>query len=253
MYRLILLFIAFVGIAFGTINPYEKLLDNEKISLFCQYFIDKQIQAQLPPKPKKDKIKDEEITLKPIKYEPYYNYIKRLKAIKKSLAQEQKKINEKYAGDVAFYNGKIKKLQQNFQQKQFFDPIVKEALNKAFFVVYGKPKIKNLHYDKLTNKLTAIFYVDDIYHICKFLEQKILIYINPTKVEDFLQNYSNSTVVVNLQRKDNYLTYDDISIFYKDDEYIATFLTKLDKKIKLNITLNNKLFETIQINKDITK
>ena len=93
----------------------------------------------------------------------YYNYIQRLRAIQQSRTDEQSDIDEKYAGKVGFYNGKLKNLKKHYDKEENLYPLLQNAFNKTFRVIYGKPKIKDLKFDEKINKVVGTIWVDDIY------------------------------------------------------------------------------------------
>ncbi len=108
--KMIVKFIFFIllwsSYSLAVVNPYKSLPVNEKINVMVNYFLNEELNNLKPILPQKEKLQDDDANLEPIKYEQYFNYIQRLKAIRESRVDEQKKIDEKYQGQVAFYNGK---------------------------------------------------------------------------------------------------------------------------------------------------
>jgi predicted metallopeptidase len=232
---------------FAIVNPYKTLAVDEKLNVMVNYFLNEELKTKLPLKPIKEILKDDGASLEPVKYEYYFSYIQRIKAIRESRAAEQKEIDEKYAGKVGFYNGKVNVLKNFYDKQENLAVILQNSINKAFKVIYGIPKIKDVTYDKKTSTIVGVLYSEDVYSIEKFEDKKITIEI-PTKVKYlFLENYKDSIVKVQLEYKENLLKLQKINIEFQENDYKATFIENSDKSFKLNIKIDEEIFKPIQI------
>ncbi|MEA3513520.1 MAG: hypothetical protein U9R37_07940 [Campylobacterota bacterium] len=238
---------------FAAVNPYTTLSTNEKLEVVINYFINEELKTKLPPKPIKEILKDDGANMDPVKYERYFNYVQRLKAIRESRAAEQKNIDERYLGKIGFYNAKLKKLKKFYTKKENIYPIINNSINKGFKIIFGQPMIKDMvHYqgsDTVIVNLTA----SDIYRLDKFKNRRVKIYIYPYKVENLLQNYLKSNTIVNFKYDGTYLVAQDISVFYEDEEFIGNFMEKELFKIKLDIKINDDIFTPLLVNNKLDK
>jgi len=223
-------------------NPYEDLDKNIKLNVMVNYFLNEAIQKQLPPKPIKEELQDDGAILDPIKYEQYFNYIQRLKAIRESRIDEQKKIDEKYAGQIAFYNSKIKNLEKFYKKSENLNPLLQNSINKAFKVVYGKPKLKEPKYNETTGEFEVLLYAQKIYNVDIFTPKKVLFKISKGDLDSFFDEYSDAFVNVVFGYDKNLLIYDGIIIRYKSKDYKGVFVDEVNNKIKLNIKINDDIF-----------
>jgi hypothetical protein len=171
----------------GIENPYKTLDTNEKLNLMINYFLNKELKSKLPLYPKKEKRKDDGLSLEPVKYEFYFNYIQRIKAIRESRLLEQKKLDEKYRQKVAFYNSKVKILKEYYSKKENIYPLLTIAINNGFTAVYGKPNLDQPYYDKKLKKIVANLNIDDLYGLNPVNPTKIIIQMANNKQKDFLQ------------------------------------------------------------------
>jgi len=228
-------------------NPYKELDSAIKLNLMINYFLDVELKKIVPQKPTKDKIQDDGLSLDPVKYERYYNYIQRIKAIHESRAHEQKDIDEKYAGKVGFYNGKLKVLKRFYAKDKNLNRLLAISINKAFKVVYGNPKLKDIRYNQEDNLIYGMLYVEDIYGIDNFDDKKIQFNIEKDKVDEFLKIYKKSKVKVQFDYKKNKLSLINALILIDKKEYKVNFMDKINKKIKLDIKINDDIFRLIKI------
>ena len=232
---------------FALYNPYKELATSEKINILVNYFLNQELRTKLDKKPIKDKI-DNDGPINPTKYERYFNYIQRLKAINEERIIQQQNIDDKYAGEVGYYNGKLKNLQKFYNDKENILPILQHSFNKAFKLIYGKPKIKNLNYSKKENKIYATIWVDDIYGFSKWDERNIEIIVPPTMRKQFLDQYRTAKVNIEFNYVNNIVTLKDIIIKFDQKHYKGNFTQKQKYKIKLNIKIDDDIFKPIKIN-----
>ena len=189
-------------------------------------------------------MQDDGLSLDPVKYEKYYNYIQRIKAIHESRVAEQKDIDEKYEGKIGFYNGKLKVLKRFYAKEQNINPLLQISINKAFQVVYGKPVFKNMKYDKKNNKVYGILHIVNIYNVDKYKDKKIEFSIKEKNSKKFLKVYDNLKVKIQFDYKENSLYLKDCLFVFKNEEYIASFIKKTNEKVK---TLQKELESIINI------
>ena len=231
---------------FAINDPYKELNVDEKINLLVNYFLNKDLKKIVPPKPIKESIKDDS-PINPVKYELYFSYIQRLKAINDSRKEEQQNIDEKYAGQIGFYNGKLKKLKKHYDKEENLHPILQNSFNKVYKILYGKPKLKDVKYDKTINKITATVWVESIYDYMNWKERKITIEM-PSNIKDiFIDKNRMSKILINYEYKDNLLKIKDLSITFNEKIYKANFINQINNTIKLVIKINDDIFKFIKI------
>lgn len=228
-------------------NPYKELDSSIKLNLMINYFLNVELKKIVPSKPIKDILKDDGLSLEPIKYEKYYNYIHRIKAIRNSRLADQKDINERYAGKIGFYNGKLKVLKRFYAKEKNLNPLLQIAINKAFTVVYGKPVLKNIRYDKKNKIFYGILHIINIYHIDEFQDRKIEFVLDEKNSNKFLKIYKKINVKVQFDYKVNKLYLKNSLFLFNKKEYKVEFINKINKKIKLNIKINDDIFRLIRI------
>lgn len=236
-------FIPFYLFAIG--NPYTSLGEDEKLNVMMNHFLNVSLENKKPPVPTKRELVDDGATLDPIKYEQYFSYIQRLKAITESRAEEQIRIDEEYRGKMGFYNGKLNSLEEFYQKDENLYPLISKSINKAFKIVYGKPVLSDIVYDDEINLLKAKLSSIDIYGIEKFQEKDVELFIHQSIRDDFIEDHHLADVLVRFDFDGTSLIYKDILITYKENEYIGNFLNGSNKKIKLNIKINDDIFRPI--------
>ena len=242
-----ILLIIFPIYLFSVNNPYENLNSHEKLNVMVNYFINDEIKKTKPDLPIKRKLKDDGASLDPVKYELYFSYIQRLKAIKESRAEEQKNIDVEFAGKIGFYNGKLKALKEYYQKKKNIYPILQRSLNKAFKVVYGKPIFSDVSYDNEINLLSAKLNTIDLYYVDKYIPQDLELYIYEGIRNKFLKDYRKSDIYVRFDFDGQTLSYKDVLFYFKDYELIGKFKKQSTEKIKLSIKINDDIFRPIKI------
>lgn len=251
MKKILLLIIPFylmaVSASSNISNPYKEFPVDEKLNLMINYFLNEAIKENLPKKPVKRELKDDGANLDPVKYELYYNYIQRLKAIRESRADEQKQIDEEYAGKIAFYNGKLNSLKKEYEKKENLYPLLKDSINKAFKIVYGKPSFTNIEYNSEINLLTADLTALDLYEVDKFKPKKLELFVYEGSRDEFISESKNIDIEVRFDFDGEYLIYKDVVFHFKDFEYIGTFMDKTNKKIKLNLKINDDIFRPVKL------
>lgn len=245
--KFIFLSLLFISYAFAVMNPYQTLDTNEKLNVMVNYFLNEELRSLKPPLPIKDQLQDDDANLDPIKYEQYFNYIQRLKAIRESRIEEQKKIDEKYQGQIAFYNSKLKNLKKFYENQKNLDPIIQKSVNKAFKVLYGKPTFESVAYDEKGDSFIAKLSVEDIYHIDKYIPKEVYFRISKSDLDSFFTHYQESQINVVFEYSNNLLIYDSIIFKYKDTTYRGIFVSEKIDKIKLDIKINNDIFRLEKI------
>jgi len=243
-----ILIILFVPLyLFAVVNPYSSLDKDEKLNVMVNHFLNLSLENIKPPLPVKSKLKDDGATLDPVKYELYFSYIQRIKAIRESRAEAQLVIDEDYIGKIGFYNGKLKSLKKFYTKKENLYPLLAQSVNKAFKVVYGKPSFSNIVYDEDTNVLKADLTTTDIYKVSKYDSHKLELFVNKSIRDNFIQNHKNADIKVRFTFDGEYLIYKDVLFMFNDDEYIGNFLSNSKKQTKLNIKINDDIFQAIKI------
>ena len=244
MIKTILLLIPILS--FALTNPYEDLSTDEKINILVNSFVNQELQLIVPPAPIKPKLKDSS-PIVPIKYELHFSFIQRFKAITESRTEEQQKIDDKYIGDVGFYNGKLKSLKRYYKKDENLNPIIQNSINKTYKIIYGKPKLKDVNYNKKENKITAKVFVSDIYGFNKWEEKDIIISI-PDKLKDtFIDRYREAMVNIAFEYENNILRLSHLNILFQHNTYKAIFVDNTNEKIKLEIKINDDIFQLVKI------
>ncbi len=246
MRYLVLLIIPIV--TFAIVNPYKNVSNSEKINLLVNYFINEDLKKLIPPKPIKGKIKDNS-PINPVKYEQYFSYIQRIKAITDERTAEQNKIDMKYKGVVGFYNGKLNSLKDKYQSSKELNKIVQNSFNKTFKILFGKPKIKDLYFDKNISKIVATLWVDDIYGYDVWVKQSIVIDIPKDTQSIFLETYKTSKVFIQFDYDNNLLKLKDIMILFQKKRYNANFKDIIKQDIQLDIQVNNDIYKPVEFDK----
>jgi len=222
-------------------NPYKAISLEEKLNLFTTYFLNENLKSKLPKKPQKKAPKQHDYNYEPTKYELYYNYVQRIKAIEESIAQEQKKLNEEYEADIYTYNNKVKALKRFYNQEKNLYPLFTESFNKAIKVVYGKP-ILTLK----SSKKGIEFFLDTkaIYMQNNFIPKPLEFnYADEKRMFSF---YEKCDISVTFKYNDNILQYDEVICSYEDEIYQGKINSQNNEKIKLNVKINDDIFEQIK-------
>jgi len=241
----IILFFCIPFYLFALSNPYTSIDENEKLNVMVNYFLNIALENTKPPLPEKRELSDDGATLDPIKYEQYFSYIQRLKAITESRAEEQIKIDEEYLGKIGFYNGKLSSLEEFYQINANIYPLISKSINKAFKIVYGKPVFSDIVYDDEINLLKANLNSRDIYGVETFQQKEVELFIHQSIRDDFIENHQLADIFVRFDFDGTFLIYKDILIIYKENEYIGNFLNSSNNKIKLNIKINDDIFRPL--------
>jgi len=245
MMKKIILFIFIPFYLAALTDPYSSLSEDEKLNVMINHFLNISLENAKPPVPTKRELPDDGATLDPVKYEQYFSYIQRLKAITESRSEEQQRIDEDYRGKIGFYNGKINALKEFYQNDKNLYPLISKSINKAFKIVYGKPIVSNIIYDDEINLLKANLDSKDIYGVEKFPKKEVELFIHQSIRDDFMEDHDLSDVLVRFDYDGTFLLYKDILITYKGNEYIGNFLNPSNKKIKLKIKINDDIFRPI--------
>jgi hypothetical protein len=224
-------------------NPYKDLPSQEKIELFTNFFVNESLQKMFPKKPEKQIYIKENENPEPSKYEFNYNYIQRLKAIRETNQREQQKVDEKYASMVMRYNAKLASIYIKHQNKENLLPIVEKSLNKALKVVYGKPVITNIKYG---DAIGAQLDVENIYGIDKF--EPLDIVFETTEYNDTLfREYEKCETFVKFDFDWESFSYKELICKLNDRIFKGDIILKDNQKFKLNIKINDDIFQEIII------
>ncbi len=244
MIKIIALF--FPLFLFALTNPYENISVNEKINILVNSFVNEELKSQIPSPPIKDKLKDDSPIVR-IQYELHFSYIQRFKAITQEREKELKKIEEKYIGDIGFYNGKLKTLKHFYEQDENINPLIQNSINKTYKIIYGKPKIKDVIFDQKDSKVKATVYAEDIYGFNKWKEQRIFIDIPQELVNTFVDKYREAFAKIAFKYKEDILSIDFVEILFQENSYKGSFIGDINGKIKLNIKINDDIFQPIKL------
>lgn len=228
-------------------NPYENITSQEKINIMFNYFLNESLEKSKPAAPVKKILKDDGATLDPVKYELYFSYIQRLKAIRESREENQKRIDEEYAGKIGFYNGKLRALKLFYEDTKNLEPFVQQSINKAFKIVFGQPRLENIMYNDEINLLTANLTTHDMYAVDSFVPQKVELFVYQDIRKEFMNDTEQIAVNVRLEKKGNVVILKDIVCHYKEHEFIGKFLNPSNIKIKLDLKINDDIFRPLEI------
>ena len=240
MIKIVLFLSLLVTVNFA--NPYKNISVEEQLTLFTNYFINEALSEKLPTLPFKGKPEVHEYNYKPTKYELYYNYVQRVKAIQDSIADEQTELDNKYKADIYKYNRKLKALKKFYEQEQNLYPIFTEAFNKAFKVVYGKPILEIAR-----GEIGIQFFLntEPVYNKNEFIPQPIVFnYAQEKKLFNF---YEKCDLSVTFFYDNNILEFDEVVCSYQDIIYQGKVNQKTNEKIKLNVKINDDIFQQIKI------
>ena len=241
-------FIVFLPLyLFSLSNPYTDLPTNEKLNIMINHFLNIALENSRPSFPQKKPLKDDGATLNPIKYELYFNYIQRIKAIRESRAKEQEKINEDYIGKIGFYNGKLKVLKKFYLKDENLYPLLQDSVNKAFKVVFGKPEFTNIIYNEEINRLEAKISSIKIYDVADFKPLDLELFVYKGIRDEFIKYHNESDIKVRFDFDGEYLIFKDVIFVFKKNEYVGKFLDSVKTKIKLNIKINDDIFQSSEI------
>ena len=230
---------------FAIANPYTTLDQNEKLNVMVNHFLNLALENTKPPLPQKRPLKDDGATLDPVKYELYFSYIQRLKAIRESRAEEQLIINEDYIGKIGFYNGKLKSLKKFYKIDKNLYPLLDESINKAFKIVFGKPRFSDIKYYDEINLLKANLNTIDIYKVADFKPLEVELFVYKGMRDTFIKFHKESDIKVRFDFDGTYLIFKDVLFNFEGNEYLGNFLNKPNRKIKLNIKINDDIFRPL--------
>jgi len=230
-------------------NPYKQLDGEVKLNLMVNYFLNKELKNIVPKKPVKKILEDDGLSIEPVKYEKYFNYIQRIKTINEGRKADQEILDEKEIGRIAFYNSKIKQLKKFYNKNDNLHPIINSSINKAFKVVYGNPIFKDIKYNEKENKVYGKLSVDNIYDVDVFKIKNFVIEMNKDKAELFMEMYEDIKPVISFIYDKDILRFNEIRFYINSQKYIANFeennVNKTNDKIKLKIKINDDIFHLI--------
>jgi len=240
MIRIFLFFVFLTSIVFG--NPYKSIDPQTQLSIMINHFFNEQIKETFPQKPVKDIYVEEEADLNPGKYERYYNYVQRLKAIEQTRKDELQKIEEKFKGQAAYYNSKLDAIKNQYEKKQNISSFLQRSINNGFKVVYGKPVVSEFqNKEKLVEaKLSAI----SIYKNPKNTLDIPIIFENNISLK---HKYEKYPVLVSFKYDGEYLIIDEVKLSINDKQYRAKLKNENNGKIKLKVKINDDIFQKIKI------
>ncbi len=239
------LFFVSIFVLLSYANPYKNISVDERLVLFTNYFINESLKNKLPPKPVRAKPKEDEYNYEPTKHELNYNYVQRIKAIKESIKQEQKELNEKYRADLYRYNKKLEILHKKYGQYHNLYPIIQNSFNKALKVIYGKPVL-----DLGIGKLGTQFFLDTqpIYSDNNFKSKAII--FNRAEEKRMFSFYQKCELDVTFEYDQQSVLYDEVICRYNQKEYRGKIVDEDNEKIKLKIKINDDIFHKIIIKDD---
>jgi hypothetical protein len=235
---------------YGLESPYKTLALDEKFNIMMNYFLTKELEAKLPLYPKKKILKDDGASLDPVKYEFYFSYIQRIKRIREAREEDQKKIDEIYAGQVAFYNSKVDILFKYYSKEENIYPLLYNSINKAFKVIYGKPILKNVRYSRKYKQLVGTLHIEPLYNIEMIPDTNIKIKIRKNKQINFLKQYNDYKILIEFVKNNNILKFKNIILQNKQNEYNGFFIENsyIDSlELRLNIKPNKSVFNKIKL------
>jgi hypothetical protein len=243
---LLLLYLLIPIYLFGIQDPYEKLDINEKANLIANYFFNKELKRKLPPKPEREKV-EKLGNIKAIKYEQYFAYIQRVKALKRAKDEENQKADEKFEGEVGYYNGNMKTLYKHYKKYENKRPMIQNSINKTLKALFGKLRLSKLNLIIDTRDIEAKLFTEDLYGLDYIFEYDVVIDVPIKEQENFINRYRSSKVVVSVDYTDNILTFKDFVVNFEGKTYKGKFKEKVDKKLEFDIKIDEKLFEPIKL------
>ena len=243
----IVFFVLFPLYLFSLSNPYTDFPANEKLNIMLNHFLNISLENIRPEFPQKKSLKDDGATLDPVKYELYFNYIQRLKAIRESRAKEQLKIDEDYIGKLGFYNGKLKTLKKFYLKDENLYPLLQDSINKAFKIVFGKPHFTSIVYNEEVNRLEAKISSIKIYDVADFKPLDLELFVYKGMRDEFIKYHDESDIKVRFDFDGEYLIFKDVIFEFNGNEYVGKFLGSEQRKIKLNIKINDDIFQAVKI------
>jgi len=231
-------FLVFLFVVYSYANPYKNISVEEKLSLFTNYFINESLKENLPKIPKKGLPKKNDYNYEPTKYELYYNYVQRIKAIEDSLQEEQKALDDKYEADIYKYNKKLRAIKRFYKDDRNFFPILDNSFNKALKVVYGKPLLEYKNKQFLLTTQT-------IYNNGVFSPKEVLFKASTSK--ELEKIYDKCELSVTFLYDGKFLSFDELVCSYKENIFQGKIATKNNEKIKLNVKINDDIFKEIKL------
>jgi hypothetical protein len=242
MNRVLMILILSVTVLFA--NPYKSLDTQTQLSIMINHFLTEEVKGILPPKPKKEKYVQEDFDPNPGQYERYYNYIQRLKAMEQTKKEALQKIDEKFRGKAAYYNGKVDVIKNEYQDIKKLSPLLQKAINNSFKVVYGKPYVSEFinkeGYVKATLQAKKIYSFDN----------ELDLEVNFDNTIKSLHQYKKYPAIVDFTYDGEYLQIADVKIVINDKIYFAKLKNENNGKIKLKVKINDDIFQKIKIEDD---
>ena len=239
MNKIVFICILFISSLFA--NPYKVLSEETQLSIMVNYFFNRQIKEEFPPRPIKEVYVEEENNLNPGQYERYYNYIQRLKAIEETRRESIQKIEEKFRGKASYYNGKLDALKEYYKDKTNRKAFLQEAINQAFKVVYGKPYVSAFRNKK--DMVEAKLRATPIYDLENSLDLDLIYDIEILKIHD----YKRYPAFVYFNYENEYLEIDSIKIVIDGEAYYGKLKNQNNGKIKLKVKINDDIFQKIKL------
>jgi hypothetical protein len=222
-------------------NPYKTLDHDTQLFIFTNHFISEQIKEELPQKPVKERYIPEDIDLNPGKYERYYNYIQRLKAIEQTKKEAIAKIEQKFQGQASYYNGKIDSIKNHYQEGKNLEPLLKKAFNNAFKVVFGKPIVEDFQKEQMSTsaqlKAVSLYQLDNTMDLKVLFDQELL-------KKKLSQHYE---AIVHFKRDGDIFTIDEVAIEVDGKTYRGKIKNKNSASFKLEVKINNDIFQKIKL------
>lgn len=225
-------------------NPYKTLQFDEKFNLLFNYFLNEELKSKLPQKPKMREVENLG-EIKRESYERYFTYVQRVKFLKEENQREKDEAFEEYAGKAGYYNGKVSNLKSYYLKQGHISKIMQNSINKTFKVFYGNPKIKDL--TLMDGKIKASLYNKTFYGFNYTLNKDVLIDIPEDLQENFWNRYKSAKIRVLFKEQDDLLRVSGMEAVFESKTYRGVFLDKTDLEIKLDIKINDDIFQPIII------
>jgi hypothetical protein len=235
-------------------------IEKNKLSILTEYFMNKRLKLDKPKMPNKPKAPKKLIKGE---FETTKAFNKRLKKAEEKRQKEIEKYNKLVQKISNKHNRKVKYLQDNI------DKIRNIAMNKAYGIVYGKPKLKELKYNadkelfygKVISTKKNLEY-DVNFHVplkkAKFIKKKLLKsnlkviykYENEKMVLQNIEIPMNKNIYTAYITDKNHINNDEIkvtnnSLKFQNENFIKpNLLTAINTSISTNVkahTIDNKV------------
>lgn len=232
-------------------NPYQRIntfSTQEKITILTNHYMKEAYNIPKPVLPEKPSIP----TISPAKelvkgeFESTKKFRQRIKNENEKKSKEIYKMKKLYIKNVSFYNEEVKSQTNTYNKKieelKFNEQkLLSQATAKALFVIYGKPKIKELEYDADNE----IFFGRIVSSKANF-DERVAIKVPIEHAQTFKKNLDNIKLKIVFDLQNNKLRLKRLDIPFEDKTYTA-ILTDVNYKSKIiKVALNQ---DNIQLEK----